>query len=93
MNYSARPTSCWRQARQARRRTGSAAPVTRNSIAPGSSLGGPQINVPVPRALRRSQSDLPLGVQVIGRPNDDVRALSAAHWVEQQLKRASATGH
>ncbi|MEO8188517.1 MAG: amidase, partial [Burkholderiaceae bacterium] len=27
-------------------------------------LGGPQINVPVPRALRRSQADLPLGVQV-----------------------------
>ena len=54
-------------------------------------LGGPQINVPVPRALRRSQADLPLGVQVIGRPNDDVRALSAAHWIEQQLKRASAT--
>jgi Asp-tRNA(Asn)/Glu-tRNA(Gln) amidotransferase A subunit family amidase len=52
-------------------------------------LGGPQINLPVPRALRRSQADLPLGVQVIGRPNDDVRALSAAHWIEQQLKRAS----
>ncbi len=56
-------------------------------------LGGPQINVPVPRALRRSQADLPLGVQVIGRPNDDVRALRAAHWIEQQLKRASATDH
>ena len=53
-------------------------------------LGGPQINVPVPRALRRSQNDLPLGVQVIGRPGDDARALSAAHWIEQQLKRASA---
>ncbi len=56
-------------------------------------LGGPQINVPVPRALRRSRSDLPLGVQIIGRPNDDVRALQAAHWIEQQLKRASATDH
>ena len=56
-------------------------------------LGGPQINVPVPRALRRSQGDLPLGVQVIGRPNADARALSAAHWIEQRLKRASATGH
>jgi Asp-tRNA(Asn)/Glu-tRNA(Gln) amidotransferase A subunit family amidase len=53
-------------------------------------LGGPQINVPVPRALRRSRSDLPLGVQVIGRPGKDARALSAAHWIEQQLKRASA---
>ena len=56
-------------------------------------LGGPQVNVPVPRALRRSQSDLPLGVQVIGRPNGDACALHAAHWIEQQLKRASATGH
>ena len=56
-------------------------------------LGGPQINVPVPRALRRSQADLPLGVQVIGRPNDDVRALQAAHWIERQLERASVTGH
>ena len=53
-------------------------------------LGGPQINVPVPRALRRSRSDLPLGVQVIGRPGDDAGALKAAHWIEQQLKRASA---
>ena len=56
-------------------------------------LGGPQINVPVPRALRHSRSDLPLGVQVIGRPTDDVRALQAARWIEQQLARASATGH
>ena len=48
-------------------------------------LGGPQINVPVPRALRRSRSDLPLGVQVIGRLGKDARALSAAHWIEQQL--------
>ena len=53
-------------------------------------LGGPQINVPVPRALRSGRSDLPLGVQVIGRPGDDARALTAAHWIEQQLKRASA---
>ncbi len=52
-------------------------------------LGGPQINVPVPRALRRSRSDLPLGMQVIGRPGDDARALTAAHWIEQQLKRVS----
>ena len=53
-------------------------------------LGGPQINVPVPRALRRSRFDLPLGVQVISRPGKDARALSAAHWIEQQLIRASA---
>lgn len=52
-------------------------------------LGGPQISVPVPRALRRSRFDLPLGVQVIGRPGMDARALSAAFWIEQQLKRAS----
>ena len=56
-------------------------------------LGGPQINVPVPRALRRSRSDLPLGVQVIGRRHDDVRALQVAYWIEQQFTRASATGH
>lgn len=53
-------------------------------------LGGSQISVPVPRALRRSRSDLPLGVQIIGRPGEDARALRAAHWIEQQLKRASA---
>ena len=51
-------------------------------------LGGPQINVPVPRGLRRSRSDLALGVQVIGRAGDDARTLGAAHWIEQQLKRA-----
>ena len=33
---------------------------------------------------------LPLAVQVIGRPGKDARALNAAHWIEQQLKRASA---
>ena len=53
-------------------------------------LGGPQINVPVPRALRPGKGELPLGVQVIGRSNDDARALSAAHWIEQQLRQASA---
>ncbi len=52
-------------------------------------LGGPQINVPVPRTLRASHADLPLGVQVIGRPGDDARALRAARWIEQQLKQAS----
>ncbi|HYM48213.1 MAG TPA: amidase [Burkholderiaceae bacterium] len=53
-------------------------------------LGAPQINVPVPRALLRSKSDLPLGVQVVGRPRDDVRTLRAAHWLEQQLERLGA---
>lgn len=52
-------------------------------------LGGPQITVPVPRALRASGADLPLGVQVIGRPHDDARALRAAHWIEQHLNQAS----
>ncbi|MGH6608989.1 MAG: amidase [Burkholderiaceae bacterium] len=49
-------------------------------------LGGPQINIPVPRG---SQKNLPLGVQIIGRPGDDARALAAAHWLEQQLQRAA----
>jgi len=52
-------------------------------------LGGPQINVPVPRALRASPADLPLGVQVIGRPCEDARTLRAARWVEEHLKQAS----
>ncbi|HKO67351.1 MAG TPA: hypothetical protein VJU53_06055, partial [Burkholderiaceae bacterium] len=52
-------------------------------------LGGPQINVPVPRALRAGQGELPLGVQVIGRAHDDARALRVAHWIEQQIKRVS----
>jgi Asp-tRNA(Asn)/Glu-tRNA(Gln) amidotransferase A subunit family amidase len=52
-------------------------------------LGGPQINVPVPRALLRSESNLPLGLQLVARPGDDARALAAAHWLEQQLARAA----
>ena len=51
-------------------------------------LGGPQINVPVPRGLRRSRADLPLGVQGVGRASEDARVLAAAHWIEQQLKQA-----
>ena len=53
-------------------------------------LGGPQLNVPVPRALRPGEGELPLGVQVIARVNSDVQALSAAHWIEQRLKQVSA---
>ena len=56
-------------------------------------LGGPQINVPVPRALRRSRSDLPLGVQV-DRPSRrrcaraecgalDRTAAQTGEWVDQ----------
>jgi amidase len=52
-------------------------------------LGGPQINVPVPRALRPGKTELPLGVQVIGRVNGDARVLTVARWIEQQLKQAS----
>jgi Asp-tRNA(Asn)/Glu-tRNA(Gln) amidotransferase A subunit family amidase len=46
----------------------------------------PQVNVPVPRSLAHGESGLPLGLQVIARPGDDVRALAAARWVEQQLE-------
>ena len=54
--------------------------------APWHLLGAPQVNVPVPRALARGESGLPLGLQVVARPGDDVRALAAARWVEQQLE-------
>jgi amidase len=50
-------------------------------------LGGPQINVPLPRDLAHGESGLPLGLQVIARPGDDARVLAAAHWIEQQLVR------
>ena len=53
-------------------------------------LGGPQVNVPVPRALLQSKSELPLGMQIVGRPGDDARTLAAALWLEQQLARATA---
>jgi amidase len=49
-------------------------------------LGAPQINVPVPLTLVHGESGLPLGVQVVGRPGEDERALAAARWVEQQLE-------
>ena len=49
-------------------------------------LGVPQVNVPVPRSLAHGESGLPLGLQVVARPGDDVRALAAARWVEQQLE-------
>ena len=51
-------------------------------------LGGPQLNVPVPRFLRSTGSNLPLGVQVVGRPGADARLLGTARWIEQQLRRA-----
>ncbi|MEP6608520.1 MAG: amidase [Burkholderiaceae bacterium] len=53
-------------------------------------LGGPQINLPLPRAWIKSPSNLPLGVQLVGRPGDDTRLLATAQWLEQQLQRAAA---
>ena len=49
-------------------------------------LGAPQVNLPVPRSLARGESGLPLGLQLVGRPGDDVRTLAVARWVEQQLE-------
>lgn len=51
-------------------------------------LGAPQINVPLPHSLAHGESGLPLGLQLVGRPGDDVRTLAAARWVEQQLESA-----
>jgi Asp-tRNA(Asn)/Glu-tRNA(Gln) amidotransferase A subunit family amidase len=51
-------------------------------------LGAPQVNVPVPHTLAHGESGLPLGLQIVGRPGDDVRTLAAARWVEQQLETA-----
>jgi amidase len=51
-------------------------------------LGAPQVSVPVPRSLAHGESGLPLGLQVVGRPGDDARALAAARWVEQQFENA-----
>lgn len=48
-------------------------------------LGGPQINVPLPKALAHGESGLPLGLQLVARPGDDAGALAAAAWVESQL--------
>ncbi len=44
-------------------------------------LRTPAINVPI----ARGPSQLPLGVQVIGRGGDDARTLACAQWVEQQF--------
>ena len=45
-------------------------------------MGNPCVNVPVLVA-----AGLPIGVQVIARFGDDARALAAAQFVEQALKR------
>jgi amidase len=51
-------------------------------------LGAPQVSLPVPRSIARGESGLPLGLQLVGRPGDDVRTLAASRWVEQQLEAA-----
>lgn len=48
-------------------------------------LGGPQISVPLPKAVAHGESGLPLGLQLVARPGDDARVLAAAAWVESQL--------
>jgi amidase len=48
-------------------------------------LGGPQISVPLPKAVAHGESGLPLGLQVVARPGDDARALASACWIESQL--------
>ncbi|MGB9148907.1 MAG: amidase family protein, partial [Burkholderiales bacterium] len=45
-------------------------------------LHTPAITLPV----GAGPGNLPLGVQLVGRMHDDVRLLSAAGWVEQQLR-------
>lgn len=50
-------------------------------------LGGPQINVPIPHDIAHGESGLPLGLQVVARHGDDMRALAAAHWIERQLAK------
>ena len=50
------PMSCWRQARRGRRRMGLDSTGDPQFNRAWQLLGGPQINVPVPRVLRRGQS-------------------------------------
>jgi amidase len=45
-------------------------------------LGCPCLALPVPS----DRVDLPLGIQVIGRPGDDARVLGAAAWMEGVLR-------
>jgi len=46
-------------------------------------LGCPQIAIPLPHA--RGEEGLPLALQLIARPGQDARLLSAAAWVESRL--------
>ena len=45
-------------------------------------LGLPTISLP----LLTGESDLPLGVQLIGNKLDDIRFLSTANWLEKNCK-------
>jgi Asp-tRNA(Asn)/Glu-tRNA(Gln) amidotransferase A subunit family amidase len=45
-------------------------------------LGTPAITLP----LLRSQAGLPLGVQLVGRRNNDARLLRSAHWLVKTLQ-------
>src|SRR5262249_28538300 len=45
-------------------------------------LGVPCINVPG----LAGTSNMPIGIQVIGRPLDDARLLATADWVSKQLR-------
>lgn len=49
-------------------------------------LGCPQISLPLPHA--GGEAGLPLAVQLVARPGADARLLSAAAWVEAELRRA-----
>lgn len=48
-------------------------------------LGCPQISLPLPHAA--GPEGLPLAVQLVARPGADARLLSAAAWVEAELRR------
>jgi Asp-tRNA(Asn)/Glu-tRNA(Gln) amidotransferase A subunit family amidase len=45
-------------------------------------LGAPCVTVP----FGRGESGLPLGIQIVGRYDDDARVLMAAEWVRQRLR-------
>jgi amidase len=48
-------------------------------------LGCPVINLPLPAAVGRGESGLPLGVSVIARPGEDAKLFAAAAWLEAAL--------
>jgi len=44
-------------------------------------LGVPAMNIP----CSQGPNGLPVGVQIIGRTNDDARAIAVAEWLQQRL--------